>query len=184
MYPNVSSRSYRINNNPSRVSKVVDAYKQAEPSTPSNAEASTSSIAAETSSNAHLTIPSSEISGDTEASVNSTTPKMEVKLCIDSLQFKGLRGSTVRNYTPALLDWKVSDGYYSDNLAYNSKYVCIYQLQDYCDTCRSKFPINSEDLYTVGPPEMVVAFFTEFIFQRVTPKQISLNTDANVRIAS
>ncbi|CEP07250.1 hypothetical protein [Parasitella parasitica] len=57
------------------------------------------------------------------------------------------------------------------------------KIEDYCDTCRSKFPINSEDLYTGGPPDMVVAFFTEFVFQRVNPKQISLNTDANVQIA-
>ncbi|CEP13722.1 hypothetical protein, partial, partial [Parasitella parasitica] len=59
----------------------------------------------------------------------------------------------------------------------------LRESTDYCDTCRFKFPINSEYLYTVGPPEMVVAFFTEFVFQRVTPKQISLNTDANVQIA-
>ncbi|CEP07913.1 hypothetical protein [Parasitella parasitica] len=135
-----SPRSYRRNNNPSRGLKVVDAYRQTEPSTSSNA--------AETSSNARLTTPSSEISGNTEASVNSTTSKMEVELCIASLQSEGLREST-----------------------------------DYCDTCRFKFTINSEYLYTVGPPEIVVAFFTEFVFQRVTAKQISLNTDANVQIA-
>ncbi|CEP10095.1 hypothetical protein [Parasitella parasitica] len=115
-----SSRSYRRKNNPARGLKAVDAYRQAEPSTSSNA--------AETSSNARLTIPSSEISGDTEASVNSTTPNMEVDLCIASLQSEGLREST-----------------------------------DYCDTCRFEIPINSEYLYTVGPPEMVVAFFTEDI---------------------
>ncbi|CEP13723.1 hypothetical protein [Parasitella parasitica] len=56
-----SSRSYRRNNNPFRGLKAVDAYRQAEPSIYSNA--------AETSSNARLTIPSSEISGDTEASI-------------------------------------------------------------------------------------------------------------------
>jgi hypothetical protein len=38
-------------------------------------------------------------------------------------------------------------------------------------------------MYTVGPPEMVSAFFTEFVFQRVTPKQILLNTDAGTQIA-
>ncbi|CEP17356.1 hypothetical protein [Parasitella parasitica] len=108
------SRSYRRNNNSSRGLKAVDAYRQAEPSTYSNT--------AETSSNAHLTIPSSEISGDTEASVNSTTSKMEVDLCIASLQSEGLRESTVGNYTPTLLDWKVSDGYYSKISAYDFKY--------------------------------------------------------------
>ncbi|CEP14721.1 hypothetical protein [Parasitella parasitica] len=96
---------------------------------------------------ARLTFPSSEISEDTEASVNSTTPKIEVELCIASLQSEGLRES-ISEITPP-----------------------------HCSTG------SSEYLYTVGPPEMVTAFFTELVFQRVTPKQISLNTDANVQIA-
>ncbi|CEP07483.1 hypothetical protein [Parasitella parasitica] len=103
------SSGYRRNNNPSHVLKAVEAYKQAESSTSSNA-AETYSIEL----NAHLTLPSSDISGGTEASVNSTTPKMEVEVCIALLQSEGLRESTVRNYTPALLEWKVSDSYYSE----------------------------------------------------------------------
>ncbi|KAI9015245.1 hypothetical protein CLU79DRAFT_721561 [Phycomyces nitens] len=42
----------------------------------------------------------------------------------------------------------------------------------FCNANKHRFNIDSEYPYTVGPTELVVAFFTEFVFKRTYKKNI------------
>jgi hypothetical protein len=112
-----SSRSYRRKQDVPRIQREVGAYNHAEASTSSNAGPSTSS---------HVDITNSGLDNEAETSIKFATPKMEVEFCIASLQSEGLRETTVRNYTPAMLDWKVSCNSNSGIPVVLNTYVYIY----------------------------------------------------------
>ncbi|KAG2214161.1 hypothetical protein INT45_001106, partial [Circinella minor] len=52
----------------------------------------------------------------------------------------------------------------------------------FCDANHQKFNADQEHPYTVGPPELVVAFFSEFVVKRKFNKNVPIGTDVRTQI--
>ncbi|KAL0144072.1 hypothetical protein V8B55DRAFT_1561425 [Mucor lusitanicus] len=50
----------------------------------------------------------------------------------------------------------------------------------YCDANVDRFDTDPQYPYTVGPPELVVAFFIEFVFKRTYKKYVAIGSDLTI----
>ncbi|KAL7311905.1 hypothetical protein PS15m_009615 [Mucor circinelloides] len=57
------------------------------------------------------------------------------------------------------------------------------EWQDFCRENRHRYPVDPQFSLTVGPTELVLAFFKESVLKRTYRKSISMETDVRTQIA-
>ncbi|KAI9020982.1 hypothetical protein CLU79DRAFT_719723 [Phycomyces nitens] len=102
--------------------------------------------------------PRTVVSNNTSFHTMASRDLDELDYAVEALMRK-VRPSTALAYRQPLAHWK-----------------------GFCDANKHRFNIDSEYPYTVGPTELVVAFFTEFIFKRTYKKNISIGSDVRTQI--
>ncbi|KAG2214027.1 hypothetical protein INT45_005412 [Circinella minor] len=55
-------------------------------------------------------------------------------------------------------------------------------LENFCDENMHRFNTDPEYPYTVGPPELVIAFFKEFVFKHTYTKYVAIGSDVRTQI--
>ncbi|KAI9021415.1 hypothetical protein CLU79DRAFT_719449 [Phycomyces nitens] len=104
------------------------------------------------------TLLSNDTLSDTSFGTVASRNLDELDYAVEALMRK-VRPSTALAYRQPLAHWK-----------------------GFCDANKHRFNIDSEYPYTVGPTELVVVFFTEFVFKRTYKKNISIGSDVRTQI--
>ena len=74
----------------------------------------------------------------------------------------------------------------SSQFGYNTNVMSntlLCELQTFCDANIHRFDKTDRDFpYTVGPPEIAIAFFKDFVFKRTYIKYVPISSDIRTQI--